>query len=161
MVLNIIDKYLPRYLTRKDRKIQLQSLQKSRKAYKRGKYYNRPIVRSFHSRKSNHVSRAKQMYNVDRIQPDKELAQNTKCNVSALKQIVKKGEGAYYSSGSRPNQTAQSWGIARLASAITGGNASQIDFHILDKGCNHRKSKAYKLAVSRKRFPEFSMKHKM
>ena len=65
---------------------------------------------------------------------------------NALKQIIRKGEGAYYSSGSRPNQTAQSWGIARLASAITSGNASKVDFHIIDKGCDHNK-KAYKLAI--------------
>jgi len=48
---------------------------------------------------------------------------------------VKKGEGAYYSSGSRPNQTAQSWGYARLASALTGGPSSVIDYHILRDGC--------------------------
>jgi hypothetical protein len=48
---------------------------------------------------------------------------------------VKKGEGAYYSSGSRPNQTAQSWGYARLASAITGANASRVDYNILKEGC--------------------------
>jgi hypothetical protein len=69
------------------------------------------------------------------ILPNKELAAKTGCSVSALKAIVRKGEGAYYSSGSRPNQTPQSWGIARLASAITGGKASKVDFHIL-KECN-------------------------
>mgnify|MGYP006294507075 CR=1 FL=1 len=40
---------------------------------------------------------------------------------------------------------AQSWGNARLASAITGGNASAVDFHIIDKECDHNKS-AYRLA---------------
>jgi hypothetical protein len=63
---------------------------------------------------------------------------------------VKKGEGAYYSSGSRPNQTPQSWAYARLASAITGGKASLVDYSILEKGCDPRK-KALKLAnLSRK-----------
>jgi hypothetical protein len=85
---------------------------------------------------------------VSNILPNKELVLKTGCKLSALKQIVKKGEGAYYSSGSRPNQTPQSWGIARLASSITGGNASTVDFHII-KGCDHKK-KAYKLAVSHK-----------
>jgi len=42
-----------------------------------------------------------------------------------LQKIVNKGMGAYYSSGSRPNQTPASWGIARLASAITGGPAGK------------------------------------
>ena len=46
-----------------------------------------------------------------------------------------KGRGAYYSSGSRPNQTAESWAVPRLASALTGGNASAYDFHILKEHC--------------------------
>ena len=32
----------------------------------------------------------------------------TKCSLKGLKQIVKKGQGAYYSSGSRPSQTGHS-----------------------------------------------------
>jgi hypothetical protein len=63
---------------------------------------------------------------------------------------VSKGEGAYYSSGSRPNQTPQSWGIARLASSITGGKAAAVDYNILDKGCNHKK-KAFSLANKSKK----------
>ena len=74
------------------------------------------------------------------------------CSIKALKKIVNKGEGAYYSSGSRPNQTPQSWGYARLASSITAGKAAAVDFDIIDKGCNHNKL-AYKLALkSRKKY---------
>ena len=61
------------------------------------------------------------------------MANKTGCQLSALKQIVKKGEGAYYSSGSRPNQTPQSWGLARLASSLTGGKSAAVDFNILEK----------------------------
>ena len=52
-----------------------------------------------------------------------------------MDKIVKKGMGAYYSSGSRPNQTAHSWGRARLFSALSGGPASKIDYKILEQGC--------------------------
>jgi hypothetical protein len=45
---------------------------------------------------------------------------------------------AYYSSGSRPNQTAKSWGLARLASSVTSGPAA-VDFNIIDEGCRHDK----------------------
>ena len=69
-----------------------------------------------------------------------ELAKKTKCSISGLRQIVKKGQGAYYSSGSRPNQTSQSWGLARLASALTSGKAAAIDYDIINKGCNHNKT---------------------
>jgi len=148
-------RYIPSQLTRKDRKIQLKELAKSRSAYKRGKYYTRLPLRSFQTRKSGHILRAEKMYNVESIQPNRELAEKTHCSVNALKAIVKKGEGAYYSSGSRPNQTAQSWGIARLASAITGGKASAVDYRILEKGCNHKTSKAFQLAKP----PEYGRRH--
>ena len=139
-------RYLPSNISKKDRKTQLHALMKSRKSYTQSKYYVRPKIASFHSRKSKHVLRAEKMYNVAHIHPDKELARKTKCSVDALKQIVRKGEGAYYSSGSRPNQTARSWGIARLASAITGGKASAVDYSILSRGCDHKTSTAYRLA---------------
>jgi DNA-binding Xre family transcriptional regulator len=75
------------------------------------------------------------MYNVEKIGATNELARKTGCSKSALAQIISKGAGAYYSSGSRPNQTAQSWGIARLASALTSGKAGAVDYDILNEGC--------------------------
>lgn len=47
--------------------------------------------------------------------------------------IIKKGMGAYYSSGSRPNQTPMSWGLARLASVILNGPSRKIDKNIWNK----------------------------
>jgi hypothetical protein len=52
-----------------------------------------------------------------------------------IEEIVNKGAGAYYASGSRPNQTPLSWGYARLASSITGNKASIVDNHILRDEC--------------------------
>jgi hypothetical protein len=77
--------------------------------------------------------------------PSKKLEKKTKCSLKGLKAIVKKGAGAYYSSGSRPSQTSQSWAYARLASALTGGNSSKVDYHILKEHCKSS-SKALKLA---------------
>ena len=68
---------------------------------------------------------------------NRELVKKTKCSRKGLRKIVNKGMGAYYSSGSRPNQTAESWGIARLGSAITGGPSSMVDYHILEKECKN------------------------
>ena len=45
------------------------------------------------------------MYKIENIKPTKALAKASKCSLKGLKQIVKKGQGAYFSSGSRPNQT--------------------------------------------------------
>lgn len=148
-------RYLPFRLTRKDRAKQARALSRSRKAYKVGKYYTRPKIASFKNKKSDHIVRATKMYGVNSIVPNQELARKTGCSVQALKQIVKKGEGAYYSSGSRPNQTARSWGLARLASSITGGKASAVDYAILERGCNHRTSRAFRLA----KMPDYGRKH--
>jgi len=144
-LLNVPQRYIPKGLSKTDTKKQKKYLRKSRKMYKKGKYYERPKVKTFKSRKSNHLKRAEKIYNIDKISPSKELARKTKCKRSALEKIVNKGRGAYFSSGSRPNQTGESWGLARLASTISGGNASIVDFHILKEGCQPS-SKALKLA---------------
>lgn len=144
-LLNVPKRYIPKGLSEKDTKKQKKYLRKSRKMYKKGKYYERPKVKTFKSRKSNHLQRAEKLYNIDKITPSKELARKTKCKRSALEKIVNKGRGAYFSSGSRPNQTGESWGLARLASAISGGNASISDYHVLKSGCKPS-SKALKLA---------------
>jgi hypothetical protein len=138
-------KYLPSRLTRKDRKKEAKYLAKSRKLYKKGKYFVRPKISSFKSKTSKHILKARKTYSIQDISPSKELANKTGCSIEALAKIVNKGEGAYYSSGSRPNQTAQSWGYARLASAITGGKSAAVDFNILQNGCKPN-SKALKLA---------------
>lgn len=139
----------PKYLkgiTPSDKKKQLQMLLKSRKMYKKGNFYTRKRVSSYKHKPSKHIIKARKIYNVN-ILPSKELAQKTGCSLAALKAIVRKGEGAYYSSGSRPNQTPQSWGLARLASAITAGKAAKVDYNILESGCDHKKT-AFKLAKS-------------
>jgi len=141
-------RYVPTQLTQKDKLKQIRAINRSRKLYENHIYYSRPHVDSFNSKPSKHIENAKKIYRVNKIIPNKQLAKATGCSLKALEKIVNKGEGAYYSSGSRPNQTAQSWGLARLASAITAGNASIVDYKILQDGCDHNK-KAYKMAHSR------------
>ena len=142
-------KYIPKNLSKKDKSKQKKMLNRSKRLYKRGKYYEREKVKSFKSKKSGHVKNAEKIYNIKSVKASKELSEKTGCSIEGLKQIIKKGQGAYYSSGSRPNQTAHSWGIARLASAITGGKSSQIDYHILKKYCKSN-SKALRLANNSK-----------
>jgi len=153
-------RYLPYSLTKKDREKQVGMLKKSQKMYKKKGYYTREKLSSYKSKKSKHILNAEKMYDLETIKPGKELAEKTKCSVDALEKIVSKGEGAYFSSGSRPNQTGQSWGIARLASAITGGKASLIDYSILESGCRSN-SKALKVANKNKRMWIKQMGRKM
>lgn len=138
-------RYLPKRLTTKDKKNQAQMLLKSKRLYKQGQYYTRKLVKSFQSKKSSHILNARKMYGVNKIGATNELAKKSGCSKTALAKIINKGAGAYYSSGSRPNQTAQSWGIARLASALTSGKAGAVDYNILNKGCKTG-SKGYKAA---------------
>lgn len=148
--IKIPKRYVPNQLTKKDKRLQIKAINRSRKLYKNHIFYSRPIVHSFKSRHSNHIENAKRIYGVNKITPNNQLAKATGCSLNALKEIVRKGEGAYYSSGSRPNQTAQSWGLARLASSITAGNSSIVDYNILQNGCNHHK-RAFLMAQTRKR----------
>lgn len=138
-------RYLPKKLSTKDKLKQIKMLQKSRKLYKKGIFFTRKNVPSFKSKKSHFIIRAEKLYKVDKIVPNDALSKATGCSKQALKKIINKGEGAYFSSGSRPNQSAQSWGIARLASSITAGKAAAVDYSILENGCKPN-SKALTLA---------------
>ena len=154
-------RYLPKRLTKKDRVAQLKMLAKSRKMYKQGKYYTRKKVPSFQSKESDHVKKARRLYSVDTVAPSQELSLATGCSIDALEKIVAKGEGAYFSSGSRPNQTAQSWGYARLGSALTSGKSAAVDFSILEAGCDHS-GVAFRLAKRARRkygYGQSSTKH--
>ena len=145
-------RYLPKTLSKRDKKKQTKMLQKSQKLYKHGKYYTRKPLKSFKSTTSKHILNARKMYGVNVVGATNELTKKTGCSKTALSAIIRKGEGAYFSSGSRPNQTAQSWGIARLASALTAGKAGAIDYEILAKGCKEG-SKGLKMAkLSRKKY---------
>lgn len=137
--------YIPPNLSSNNKKKQRNYINKSKKLYKQNKYFIRPKIKSFKSKTSRHITKAYKLYNIKSMTPSKLLEKKTGCSTKGLNQIIKKGEGAYYSSGSRPNQTAQSWAYARLASALTGGNSSKVDYHILEKECK-KNSLALKLA---------------
>lgn len=64
---------------------------------------------------------------------DKEFIHKNIITKTGQKKIIDKGKGAYYSSGSRPNQTPTSWGLARLASVILNGPSRKIDKSIWEK----------------------------
>lgn len=142
--------YIPAVLTRKDNKTIKIELKKSIRNYKRGKYVARKKVKSFKSKKSKHILNAERIYKISNLAVNKELVNKTGCSRESLNAIIKKGQGAYYSSGSRPNQTGHSWGYARLASSITGGKASAVDFNILKTGCS-KNSLALRLAKNAKK----------
>ena len=52
-------RYIPKRLSRKDKKKQSRMLKKSRRDYKKGKYYTRKKVKSYDSKESQHIINAK------------------------------------------------------------------------------------------------------
>jgi hypothetical protein len=145
-------RYLPKRLTAKDRKKQSRMLARSRRQYKQHRYQTRKKLSSFRSKPSPHVETAKRIYHVNHIGATPALAKASGCSQSALRQIIRKGKGAYFSSGSRPNQTAQSWGVARLASTLTSGKAAVVDYSILEKGCRPNSPALRRAKTAKRKF---------
>jgi hypothetical protein len=125
-------KYLPKSLSRKDKIKQKKELNKSRKDYrtKKGKqkYHSRPKLKSYKNKSSSWTQKFHKLYPLAKSYS--EISKATGIPKGALKAVVRKGKGAYYSSGSRPNQTAESWGKARMYSYILGGKTRKVDRHV-------------------------------
>ena len=74
---NYPKKYIPSILSYLDKNIQKKEINKSRKAYKLNKYYSRKKVKSFKSKPSGHVEKAKKIYKIVKITPSRNLAKKT------------------------------------------------------------------------------------
>lgn len=128
--MNIPKKYY-KGLSFSDRKKQKRNIKTSKKSYQKKKYVDRPKLKSYKNKKSSWTVKFKKKYgNITKI---KDIAKKTGISEKALRSVLKKGRGAYYSSGSRPNQTAESWGRARMYSYIMGGPTRKYDKEITKK----------------------------
>lgn len=132
-------RYIPKSLSKSDKEKQKKQLDKSTKDYKKGKFTEREKLKSFKSKPSSYVKETKKELNITNVKP-KTIAdrlgkteKRKKELEKGLEKIMMKGKGAYYSSGSRPNQTPFSWGLARVASVIQGGPSRKIDKDIVNK----------------------------
>lgn len=65
--------------------------------------------------------------------PSQKLAKLTGISLKNQRLIIKKGMGAFLTSGSRSTVSSpHAWGIARLASVIMGGKARDVDKDLLN-----------------------------
>ena len=124
---NIPKRYLGN-LKGKDRQKQIKSIFEEKK---------RPETKA-KSRKSSHTAKFDKKYGekLDTMKgkrSKRNIAKITGIPFKAVDEVYKKGEGAYFSSGSRPNQTPFSWCKGRVASVLTGGPSRAIDKKIVDK----------------------------
>lgn len=136
--MNYSKNYIPDSLSKKDKVKQKKQLDKSVADYKKGKFTQRKKLESFKSKTSGYVKKVKNILklpmNLDKIadkltRTDKREKQLRK----GLEEVLEKGKAAYYSSGSRPNQTPFSWGKSRVASVLVGGPSRKIDKDIVKK----------------------------
>ena len=118
---NLPKKYVPKGLSKEDKKKQVKSIKEGT---------DRPKV-DYKTKRSSHIIKFENKYN-KKINDFSWISKNL-LKREGINQIIKKGEGAYYSSGSRPNTSARQWALARLASALTGGAAAKVDRNILDE----------------------------
>jgi len=109
-------KYVPKSLTPRDRRKQIASIRSGTR---------RPKVGSFKSRRSGWAVRFEKKYGV-KITDTKFIDRHI-LRRPGIDGVLDKGRGAYFSGGSRPNQTPDSWAYARLASVILGGPARKVD----------------------------------
>jgi len=116
MVKKINPKYLPKSLTPSDRKKQLKSIQAGT---------DRPKLKSYKSKRSSHAVNFENKYKTKIT--DLNFVKKNIIRKEGIDKILSKGRGAYYSSGSRPNQTPNSWAYSRLASVIMNGKARKVD----------------------------------
>ena len=64
----------------------------------------------------------------------KNLSKKHNVPLGILRQVMRRGKGAYFSSGSRPGQTPTSWGVARARSFDSGsGGALKADADLWKK----------------------------
>lgn len=115
-------KYVPKSLTKEDKEKQVKSIKEKK---------DRPKVESFKSKRSPFVVAFEKKYD-KKITDDSFISKNI-ISLKGIDEILSKGRGAYYSGGSRPNQTPESWARARLASVIMNGKARKVDIDIWKK----------------------------
>ena len=126
-----IPKHYVSKLSKKDKDKQVKSIKKARKSYKKGVYVDRPKLKSFKSKRSSWAVKFENKYG--KKITNKTFIHNNIITRKGQELIMDKGKGAYYSSGSRPNQTGSSWAYARLAYVIMNGPARKYDKKIWDK----------------------------
>lgn len=124
-------KYVPKELSKEDKRKQISSIVKG---------VRRPKVKSFTSRPSKWTKKAHSYFgegNTSKQDIARILAKGNparkKALLKGLNEIMKKGKAAYFTSGSRPNQTPESWGMARMFSVLFGGASRKVDKAIVNK----------------------------
>ena len=120
---NIPERYIPSYLTPEQKRRQARSIIEKR---------DRPQLQNIPIKRSEWTIKAEQYFGKGNTSP-KSIAKQLGVKMEGFEKILNKGRGAYYSGGSRPNQTSESWARSRLFSVLFGGNARIVDKKIVNE----------------------------
>jgi hypothetical protein len=115
-------RYVPKSLSKEDKKKQIESIKKQT---------IRPKT-DYPSKESKWTKKAKKYFKGDTSLEN--ISKSINVPIEGLKEIIKKGEKAYFVSGSRPNTQPFQWGMARLYSLLFGTpKLRQMDQEIINK----------------------------
>ena len=124
-------KYVPKNLSTKEKTKQRKILKERKAKAKKGVFVEKKLNKK-KTKESTYTTRFKNKYKLKSYSLSS-IAKATKIPLKALQEVKKKGMGAYYSAGSRPNTTATQWAMARVYSYILGGGARKVDKAITEK----------------------------
>jgi hypothetical protein len=129
-------RYIPSTLSKVDLERQLKNIKNTRTTEKG---VERPKLKTAVVRRSKWTIMAETYFGKGNTSKEdmSRILGNTASRKLQLKkgfdEIYDKGARAYMTSGSRPNQTPQSWAMARIFSVLFGGKSRDIDKAIVDK----------------------------
>ena len=124
-------KYVPKNLSTKEKTKQRKILKERKEKAKKGVFVEKKLNKK-KTKESSYTTRFKNKYKLSSYSLSS-IAKATGIPLKALQEVKKKGMGAYYSEGSRPNTTAVQWAMARVYSYILGGGARRVDKAITQK----------------------------
>ena len=127
------DTKLPKkYLTgfnKDDKDKRAKEIKKRSDAAKKGKYIeidsDKEARKKNKGKESQYTKSYKKKYGEENSGSIDKISKATGISKSILNQVLKRGKGAFFSSGSRPGQTAHSWGMARVYSFVMGGKTQK------------------------------------
>jgi hypothetical protein len=141
-------KYVPASLSPADRRRQIASLRDGTA---------RPRLASFRSKRSKWIVEFERRFGRKLDADGLRFIDKYLLAKPGIDKILRKGRGAYYSSGSRPNQTAESWARARLAAVVVGrSKARAVDMAIWTQ-YRRRSDKLDTPFVSERKYKKYSV----
>ena len=127
-------RYIPKQLTRKDRKIQQRELKRSRRLYQQGKYYTRTKLASFPTKVSPHILAARKVYNITDVRPSALLAKKNGLFVKGFTAYCEERSRGIFFIGVAPKSNWPLLGVCSIGKCHYGGESFRRRLYYLKNG---------------------------